>query len=317
MRAKAAFRAAFCILTEGVYAVARGKVENIMDSNPTLEEHGYMRLPYPPALKAAVAEAVSAWKAFCALPEEVKLHFTYTNDTTVGSGVGYELKKGGNGVDVKENFHVRASQRPFLMAEAQKVGPAALAFVTTALNINTHLLPFVREFSQMAELAYAMPGFEIDVCKAMPRWTLRFLHYFPTGDAAELMASHHPDKGGFTPHLWESAPGLERLTFDENPAERTWVPMPFAHDETVIFPGLRMQHRSRCRLKATCHRVVANEQTAKEGRYSAVAFVDFLNTPYFDKLRVGRTQAFAPGFNYDMPFEEFKTYFATANPKGY
>jgi isopenicillin N synthase-like dioxygenase len=291
-----------------------------MDHFKSLETQGYhaIRLENHERLNAAVREAADAWMAFCALPDELKQRFDYSGDTAVGSGVGYELKKQKDAhgkdlpFDLKEDFHARAKSRQLLMHEATKVGPTAISFVAAALNISAHLSPVVREFTRLAERAYGMPHFERDTLKAMALWTMRFNHYFPSGDATAIIATQHTDKGCFTPHLFESDAGLERLTMHPDPAQRVWEPMPVNTRETVIFPGLRLQLRSRNKLKATCHRVIANERTALVGRYSAVAFCDSLNTPYFDKERVGRTQNFGPGFNYDMPFTEYEKLFKVA-----
>jgi len=85
--------------------------------------------------------------------------------------------------------------------------------------------------------------------------------------------------------------------------------MPVSGGETAIIPGMRLQYRSGNKLKAIYHRVVATEKTAKEGRFSVVCFVHLKNTPEYNKQKAGRLQEFMPGFNYDMPFEEFKKLF--------
>lgn len=273
-----------------------------------------LRLDNHGRLKAAVREAADAWKAFCKLSEDQKKRFSYTPDNAVGSGVGYELKKGEGGMDLKEDFHARAKSRGFLMQEARKIGGEAFLFVSAALNVSTHLRPLVQEFARQAARDYGMAGFEMDTVRAQPLWTVRFNHYFPTDDPGAVMAGQHTDKGCFTPHLYESDSGLERLTCEPEPAKRRWEPVSIDPEKTMLFPGLRLQLRSKNRLKATCHRVVANERTAKHGRYSIVAFVDSLNIPYFDKARIGRTQNFHAGFNYDMPFDEFRKMFIEAVP---
>lgn len=268
-----------------------------------LQTKGRVYVQYPPELRAGVEEAVRAWKAFCDLPEEAKTRFPYSKDHKT-SGNGYELKKG-EVLDLKENFHLREIVADEFKESAkivhETIGPA---FIEKATAVTALLAPLMREFTQAAEDAYGMSGFSDDVLVNQPRWLLRFLHYFPGKEAGEEIAAPHTDKGGFTLHLYESAPGVEQLTYD-----REWVSMPLSEGETVIIPGMGLQNRSKCQLKATCHRVIATEEVAKEGRYAAVCFFNFRNQRFFDKDRFGPQQAWASGCFYDMPYEEFDTYF--------
>jgi len=55
--------------------------------------------------------------------------------------------------------------------------------------------------------------------------------------------------------------------------------------------------------------VVANPETSEAGRYSAVCFIQFKNTPKYDKETHGRLQEKKPGFNYDLSHEEFSKLF--------
>ena len=113
-----------------------------------------------------------------------------------------------------------------------------------------------------------------------------------------------PDKGAFTAHLYESDEGFERFTRDER-----WEPVPFGDGHTAIIAGFRLQYRSRCKLTAVCHRVVATERTARHGRYSIVLFFDCVNTPYYNKQKLGPMQQYPAGFNYGIPFPALATYF--------
>jgi isopenicillin N synthase-like dioxygenase len=131
------------------------------------------------------------------------------------------------------------------------------------------------------------------------------LHYFGEREVGEVTASPHIDKGGFTLHLFETDQGLEYLDIKT----REWHEMPIGKNETVIIAGARLQNYSENNLKALCHRVVANEKTRRDGRYSAVLFVDFATAPLYDKDKFGRLQGFSAGFNYDMPAQEFSKMF--------
>jgi isopenicillin N synthase-like dioxygenase len=269
-----------------------------------LESSGYVTMKYPPALRAGVRSAMRAWRAFCSLDTDVKSRIGYSGDVNV-SGNGYELKLESD-FDRKEDFHVRVSARHSLVGEAARAGHVAEEFVEAALDLNRLVRPLVREFAEAAQMQFGMRGLLDDVIAKEPEALIRFLHYFGDREPGDQLASQHVDKGGFTLHLYESDPGLEYLSMDGE-----WRPMQFSLEETAIIPGMRMQLRSENKLKATCHRVVSNEKTARAGRYSAVVFVDFAKTPYYDKTRLGRTQNYAEGFNYTMPFSEFETMFKT------
>ena len=85
--------------------------------------------------------------------------------------------------------------------------------------------------------------------------------------------------------------------------------MPISEGETVIIPDMQLQLRSKGKLRALCHRVVATKETSITGRFSAVCFIGFKDTPSYNKKEKGRLQEKTPGFNYEMPFSEFREYF--------
>lgn len=272
-----------------------------------LERLGALYITYDPRLRVIVAKAMEAWDAFCALPDEKKVLFSYSPDTKV-SGNGYELKR--EGLDQKEDCHLRVNARDELLFEAAKAHPEiGPAFVEAALAINSLLPDVVRDFARMVEREYGVEHFEEDVMAKQSQWLLRFLHYFGNRQPGEVFAAAHPDKGGFTLHLYESDGGVEYFDY----ATRTWRPLPLAHDQTVMFPGMGLQHRSRCRLRALTHRVMVEEGTALKGRTSAVCFLGFRNTRYYNKPQFGSTQGLVaehgPDYLYDMSFENFDKFF--------
>lgn len=259
----------------------------------------------PLELRDAVEEAMVAWKAFCAISEDQKLRFPYSPDAKV-SGNGYELKKDPATGDLKEDFHLRVIEREWLMESARSVDPVvAVRFVDAALAVNTLIAPLIQSFAEAVEREYDIVGFADDVMARQPSWLLRFLHYFGDRQPGEEIAQPHVDKGGFTLHLYESDMGVERLDYDS----RLWEPMPVSHEETVIIPGMGLQNRSKGQLRALCHRVVATEESALIGRFSAVCFLGFDHARFYDKQKHGRLQEWEPGAFYDMPFEEFDTLF--------
>ncbi len=266
-----------------------------------LKRYGRTYVHYPSDLRKAVEEAIVAWRAFYALSKEQKLRFGYDKDAKT-SGNGYELQT----TDPKEDFHLRVAVRDELMRRAHLVDDAvAPHFVETALALNPLMAQVLRAFGEAVEKDLGIVGFADDVMATQPKWLLRFLHYFGDRGVGESIAAPHVDKGGFTLHLYESDGGVERLDY----SSRTWEPMPLSHDETVIIPGMGLQNRSKCELRALCHRVVATEKTAIVGRDSAVCFINFDRTRYFDKGTFGRLQDFEPGFFYGMEYPQFDSYF--------
>lgn len=272
-----------------------------------LKKNGCLYVDYNPLLRKGVEEAMRAWEAFCALPEEQKVRFDYEGDVNV-SGNGYELKKGEQGQDFKENAHLRVAARDELLSKAAQVHPEiGPAFVETSLALNPLIAPLIRSFASEVEKEVGIEGFEEDVMERQPTWLLRFLHYFGGRTPGEVLAAPHGDKGGFTLHLYESHPGVERLTFDT----KEWVPMDLPAGKTVVFPGMGLQNRAKCELRAPYHRVVATDETAESGRWSAVCFFNFRNARYFDKKTHGAQQAQPLAFNYDIPYERFDDLFVS------
>ncbi|CAN5761872.1 hypothetical protein BH11PAT2_BH11PAT2_02960 [soil metagenome] len=222
------------------------------------------------------------------------------------SGNGYELKKEpGDKLDQKKNFHLRFRVKDELLATAASIGSSEIReFVEAGLALPQLIAPLLANFAHSMEKEFNMTGFAEDVAQTTPSLLLRFLHYFGDQAPGKEIASPHVDKGGFTLHLYESDKGVEQLTFDG-----AWVPVPVSHEQTVIFPALGLQYRLKSEVKAMCHKVVATPESAQHGRYSAVCFVDFRNNVPWDKEKYGRQQDMPLGFNYTMPWEEFKTHF--------
>jgi isopenicillin N synthase-like dioxygenase len=277
----------------------------------SLRTEGFVRVAYPDDLRPAVLEAVEAWKKFCALSNPQKQRIAYSGDLNV-SGVGYELKlEDGPTADLKEDFHLRLNQRHFIEDDVRAAGPIAVDFMEKAFSLHPLIQSTVFRFAAEVEKQFGLTGFLADTQERMPNALIRFLHYFPGRAPGEELARPHVDKGGFTLHLHESHPGLQHLSYKD----KNWEPMDFSNGETAIIPAMRTQYRSQNDLRATCHRVVANEETSVEGRYSAVCFVDFSRTPYYDKKNAGRLQDKPVAFNYDMPFPEFARMFERVSEK--
>jgi isopenicillin N synthase-like dioxygenase len=266
---------------------------------------GKVYVPYPQELRIAVAEAMETWIQFCALPEETRTQFPYETDGSV-SGNGYELKThSGKTLDQKEDFHLRINAREVLLAHAKKIGSRDIeTFIEAALKLPELIAPILVAFAKAVEARFGVVGFAEDVAVSTPNLLVRFLHYFGNDAPGQEIASPHIDKGGFTLHLYESDGGVEQLT-----KEGEWIPIPLGHEQTVILPAIGLQHKLHSEVKALCHRVVATHESAVNGRFSAVCFVDFRNNKHFDKQKFGRLQDRIPGFNYNILWDEFDAFF--------
>ena len=267
----------------------------------------FTRIAYPAAARDAVRETDQLWRAVCALPEGTLKQFGYTPDQKL-SGVGFEMKDGTSSYDQKLLMHLKQDAMVDLLERAECVGDNGvfLRFIESALRIPDAIAPVVEQFATELENGFQLSGFAKQVMDAQGNWMVRFLKY-PSKPAGEMLAAQHADKGGFTLHLSESGPGVEYLDTDGE-----WKELPLSGLETAIIPGLQLQHRARCQLLATCHRVRSMPETADQGRYAAVCFVDFRHTRFYNKKGIGPTQDHPPGFNYGMPWEEFdRKYFIT------
>lgn len=264
-----------------------------------LKTKGFVELEYPSDLRAAVEKAVKSWKQFCALPDEVKGDLSYSNGA---DGVGYEFKNGvGPKADRKENFDLTSAGQEWVRENITSIKDSAVSsFVQDVAALVKLMKPTIVEFARRAEEEFNLEGFASEVEESEPNYFTRFIHYFGSREVGEEIATAHADQSGFTLHLFESDDGLQCLTFGGK-----WVNMPVSEGKTVIIPSMQMQLRSKGELKALCHRVVATPDTASKGRFSAVCFVQFKNTPKYDKDKGGRLQEKAPGFNYAMSHADF------------
>ncbi len=273
-----------------------------------LKKAGFVDIAYPDTLRYRVMMAVESWKTFCSLPEETKKRLPYNPGK--GMGVGYELKKTkGKSLDLKEDLHVTLGESQWLHDAAVATGEAVLInLVNDASNLIDLMRSSILEFARDVEKEYKLEGLAQEVEDSKDQWFLRFIHYFGGAKVGEEIGKAHADKSGFTLHLYESDPGLQKLTFDKK-----WEDMPVTEGETVIIPGMRSQYRSRGELNAIFHRVIATQTTAITGRFSMVCFIHLKRTAEYDKDAAGRLQEFEPGFNYEMPFGEFSKLFR--NPR--
>ncbi len=268
-----------------------------------LKERGILNVVYLRDVRSAVEEAVEAWKKFCALPTVMKNALPTSSSA---DGVGYELKDGvGQNADRKENFDYAAKGNAWIDGNLGNFrNRESFDFVTKARLLVKMIKPLILKFAREVEEEYGIKGFAEEVDGGDDAFFIRFIHYFGDRAVGEETAAAHVDQSGFTLHLYESAPGFQCFTYDGK-----WIDVSFPPGETVIIPSMQLQLRSDGRLRAMCHRVVATEETARDGRYSAVCFVQLKNTLKYDKAAYGRLQEKLVGFNYDMPIAEFAKMF--------
>ncbi len=268
-----------------------------------LQTKGFVVVEYPKDLRNAVEKAIESWKMFCDLPVETKRGLPYSNNA---DGVGYELKDGvGNKADRKENFDITVSGAEWLRENSPAIeNKIAEEFTTHTTALVEVMKPTILEFAKQVEIEFGILGFAKEVDESEVGFFTRFIHYFGDRKVGDETATAHTDQSGFTLHLFESAEGLQCLTFDGK-----WIDMPVSKGQTVIIPSMQLQLRSDGKLKALCHRVVATNETASLGRYSAVCFIQLKNTPKYDKEKGGRLQEKEPGFNYKMRLGEFSKLF--------
>lgn len=263
---------------------------------------GYAYLPYPPALRDAVECVTHEWVKFCLCSEDLKRHFRYAHIGDVG--VGYELKNANVATyDQKEDFHYALCGKDQLFMQAADF-PWTRAFVQAAHDVAEEVAQVTYGIGIDIERRLDIPEFGGDVLAGSKETVIRFVHYFHARNEGDEIASAHADKAGFTLQL-SGDPGLQYLN-----AGRTWRELPIRRDELLILPGMRMQYRTKGAIKALYHRRVATAESALLGCVSIVAFVHPANTPAYNKRLAGRLQEAEPGFNYDMPFEEFAKLFA-------
>lgn len=265
--------------------------------------NGIYNLKYPEELRKKVLSALDAWKRFVETDDVVTEQFPYAH------GVGYEHQKGGGETkDHKKDFHYTEDGAEFLFGAASKSGEklrqVSEDLIKEASYLVGYLGPSVLQFANELEREIGIENFANEVMASRGTWFLRFLHYPGDRQIGEYMAVPHIDKSAFTFHLYESDPGLQALTYDE----KKWVDTPVSESETVIFPGFQLQQKTKGKVQALCHRVVATEKTCTTGRYSMVVFFSLKNTPKYDKTQ-GRLQDFTPGFNYELSPDDVERMF--------
>lgn len=280
-----------------------------LGTESTMLTLGYQLMPYPDRLKKATDELAEAQKEWFAQPQAEKDKFKFS----IKGGYEGPYSKSER-VDFKETFH-------YTIAFADKLHRHTLTdadkkMLRAAYKVMHLMRSNIREFIQMVERT---SGFKLmkRVMKNFKIWTLRLLNYFP-GKKPEL-AAPHPDKGFMTAVIHQSEEGHQNLSLDRS----EWRDMHAGKENILMFSGLIMQLLTGCVFKGLCHRVIANKNSMKYGRQSAVLFVDirgiYLNKypNGMDKPKVNSQTLFPNGDNYlydpngPLPPEEFNKFFTS------
>ncbi len=271
-----------------------------MNLKNELATNGFATIDYPEHLTLLVMDMMRSWKKFCDLPLETKSRFIYTGD----SGTGYEFKnEEGVTKDRKENFHFTLQEMKRIADISNDAGVNPV-FASDAYALLEGIRDPLYSFARSLEIRFNLIELESEIRQSKPMWFLRLLHYPAGSEPGQVIAAHHPDKLGLTMYLGETTPGVQYYSQD-----RKWEDMPVLAGKTIITPNMQMQYRSRGRLTALYHRVVANEICQTEGRYSIVCFIGFPQTPQYDKACHGRLQDQPLAFNYGQPYREFRKLF--------
>jgi len=259
-----------------------------------LEQLGYGVIDYPESLKNTVSKLVENFSSFCNQALEHKQNMQYQNN------MGYENRDrtvNPESVDHKESFYIKANYElpeSFLPSRIDK------DFVSSCKKLFYEALPLI---GSSTKIFSEIGGVDLTQYFDESALTLRAIHYY--SDSNIEIAHHHVDRGGQTYRLYETTEGLEAYWRGK------WNKIIFDKNQMIYFPCIQAQLVSRGELKGLCYRVISTTDSAKNGRYSLVLFVDYNKLPYkYSITKSGPIEkAFAPGQNYDMPFTVLESYF--------
>lgn len=263
-----------------------------MDKNIT--RYGYGTATYPQSIKKIVSKLMVNFNDFCNQPLDHKMNMLFQKS------MGYENRDrtiNPTSVDHKESFYIKSNYE-----FSDTFSPTSIdqSFVISCKILLDNVAPLIEEATRrLSKIA----GIDLSQYFDKTSFTLRAIHYYP--DPSVEIAHHHVDRGGQTYHLFETTDGLE--TYWNN----SWDKVIFDENEMAFFPGIQAQYASKCKIKGLCHRVVSNEESEKNGRFSLVLFVEYNKLPYKYSMnkRGPIEKAFGPGQNYEISYEELEDYF--------
>jgi len=230
-----------------------------------------------------IADACRAFRAFFALPNEVKLRYRSSSGGQRGyTPFGVEQARDHAVPDLKEFWHVgrelgadnpwpdilQPNRWPTEIAEFRD---RSLALYAALDELGSRILGIIARF-------LGLPPDWFDPHIRFGNSILRAIHYPPVdaGDTPALRAARHEDINLITLLLGSDEAGLEILSRDG-----TWVPVTSIEGTIVVNIGDMMKRLTNHLLPSTPHRVVNPPQArADQPRYSIPFFVhpnpDFL-----------------------------------------
>ncbi len=234
---------------------------------------------------AIIEQAYDAFKAFFALPAEVKQHYHLSGSGGARgyTGFGVEQAKGHDVPDLKEFWHVGRE-----VAEAQNPAPDILTpnlWPKEVENFRTAALALYKALDSTGSRILSALALDIGLPKDwfadktnFGNSILRPIHYPPIGkiEPGAVRAAQHEDINLITLLIGSKEQGLEILSRDGH-----WVPVSTLPGSIVVNVGDMLQRLTNHVYPSTTHRVVNPPgESARQARYSIPFFLhpnpDFL-----------------------------------------
>lgn len=187
----------------------------------TLKNQGYFKYPLSWFLKKEIFELSQSWRLFYGQHLSVKQKHLFHD--LIG---GYEYK-GPESLDFKENFHLSLDY----LCPDNLTDSLNGEFLRLGQQLIRSCQPMVYEILRTLDSEENLNLHDL-INNPETKWTLRFLHYFPTEDTGlenNFLAHSHVDKG-LTIHLYEDYQGLEILW------KKEWVKLyqDWNHSDDII-----------------------------------------------------------------------------------
>ncbi len=291
------------------YRTAEGKDAFVKKLGESLRELGFAALENHGIDQAVFDRTYAAYKAFFALPEDVKRKYETPEDGRRRgyTSFGVEHAKDSKKADLKEFFHVGRelpSSDPMSGRLAKNLWPAEIEEVEKASKALYDELDRVAfDVLEAFSLYLGQPNAFLPAMADKGNTILRVIHY-PVCDGFDepgvMRAAQHEDINLMTllPPADES--GLELLT-----REGEWLPIHAIPGQIIVDTGDMMSRITNDQIPATTHRVV-NPKGDPKPRYSMPFFVH----PHLDVVLevmescvpAGETAKYEP-----IPNDEFLT----------
>jgi isopenicillin N synthase-like dioxygenase len=250
----------------------------------------YAVVDYPQELADEVKRVALLWQDFCTLPLDVKRRCSFiAQHEDWNSGYINRTKEAGH--DNKEYYHVQPNHAQLVEQAGLTATIRDYPVIKDFFDRSEHAVELLKDFVE--EIAGRIAKDNPHLADLQEQFIkgygenyslLRFLHYTPDPDQY-VIAEPHFDIGGMTFHVYESAPGLQFMKWDNS-----WEDAPLLDDKTLMFNAYGLEHMSDGVLQRTWHRVIQTAGSEGNERYSGVFFVDFPNGSNWDTVKQGRAK---------------------------